>query len=130
MLKQITLGALIALGAATLAGISSLPAAAHDTRSVRVSQHGGLSISISRFRRDRPYAGDSRYGPRRRFLKRVRRGAIVCFAKPSRRYAYRSGRRGQISVIPILTQSAGLPSTAQPLRSSPTKISWTISGLR
>jgi len=42
----------------------------------------------------------------------------------------KSGRRGQNSNTPILTQSAGLPSTAQPRCREPSKTSWQISGLR
>ena len=42
----------------------------------------------------------------------------------------RSGRRGQNSAIASFTQSAGLPSTAQPRRRSPSKTSLAISGLR
>ena len=93
MLKKITLAAFLALGAAPLAGISALPAAAHDIRSVGVSKHGGFSLSNDRFRRDRRGARISRHGPRRWFLKRARAGAIVCFKKPSRRHAYGFDRR-------------------------------------
>ncbi len=94
MLKKITLAAFVALGGTTLAGVSAPPAAADDTRSVRVLKHGGLSLATYKFRHVRRGARMSRHGPGRRFLKRVRRGAIACFKKPSPRRAAMFGRRG------------------------------------
>ncbi len=93
MLKKITLAAFVALGAAALAGTSALPAAADNIRAVRVFKHGNFSLATYQFRRDRRGPRISRHGPRRRFLKRVRDGAIVCFRKPSRRHAHRFYRR-------------------------------------
>ena len=94
MLKKITLAAFVALGAATLAGVSALPAASDDTRSVRVFKHGDLSLATFKFRHVRRGARISRHGPGRRFLNHVRRGAIACFVKSSPRRAARFGRRG------------------------------------
>ena len=93
MLKKITLAALVAVGAITLAGISAPPAAADNFASIRVSHHGVLELATYQFRHDRRGAGKSRHGPRRRFLKRVRNGATVCFKKRSRRHASRFDRR-------------------------------------
>ncbi|MCZ6814009.1 MAG: hypothetical protein O7F14_08130, partial [Alphaproteobacteria bacterium] len=75
MLKKITLAAFLALGAATLSGISALPAAAHNTRSVGVLEHRGFSLATYQFRHVRRGGRISRHGPRRRFLRRVRSGA-------------------------------------------------------
>lgn len=97
MLKKITLAAFVALGTATLAGMSALPAAADNIRSVRVFEHGGFSYGVDKPRRDRRRGRISRRGPHWKFLKRVRNGGIVCFAKRSRRGAYRFDRRGHRS---------------------------------
>ncbi len=94
MLNKITLAAFLALGAATLSGISALPAAAQNTRSVGVLEHRGFSLATHQFRHVRRGGRISRHGPRRRFLRRVRSGAIACFRKPSRRHATRFDRRG------------------------------------
>ena len=94
MLNKITLAAFLALGAATLSGISALPAAAQDTRSVGVLEHRGFSLATHQFRQVRRGGRISRHGPRRRVLRRVRSGAIACFRKPSRRHATRFDRRG------------------------------------
>ncbi len=94
MLNKITLAAFLALGAATLSGISALPAAAQDTRSVGVLEHRGFSLATHQFRQVRRGGRISRHGPRRRFLRRVRSGAIACFRKPSWRRATRIERRG------------------------------------
>lgn len=94
MLKKITLAAFLALGAATLSGISALPAAAHNTRSVGVLEHRGFSLATYQIRHDRRGGRISRHGPRRRFLRGVRSGAIVCFKKPSWRHATWFDRRG------------------------------------
>jgi hypothetical protein len=93
MLKKITLAAIVALGTATLAGMSAPPAAADNIRSLRVFEHGGFSYASNQFRHDRRGDRVSRHGPRWKFLKRVRNGRVVCFAKPSRRGAYRFDRR-------------------------------------
>ena len=94
MLKKITLAALVAFGAATLAGVSAPPAAADNIRSVGAFGPGGWSLAIYQVRHDRRGPRMSRHGPRRRFLKGVRRGAIVCFRTSSWRRAARFGRRG------------------------------------
>lgn len=94
MLNKITLAAFLALGAATLSGISALPAAAQNTRSVGVLEHRGFSLATHQFRHVRRGGRISRHGPRRRFLRRVRSGAIACFRKPSRRHATWFDRRG------------------------------------
>jgi hypothetical protein len=94
MLKKITLAAFVALGTATLAGMSALPASAENIRSVGVLEHGGFSYAAYRVRRDRDGDRVSGLGPSWKFLKCVRHGRIVCFAKPSRRGAYRFDRRG------------------------------------
>ena len=94
MLNKITLAAFLALGAATLSGISALPAAAHNTRSVGVLEHRGFSLATHQFRHVRRGGRISRHGPRRRFLRRVRSGAIACFRKPSWRHATWIERRG------------------------------------
>ena len=94
MLNKITLAAFLALGAATLSGISALPAVAQNTRSVGVLEHRGFSLATHQFRHVRRGGRISRHGPRRRFLRRVRSGAIACFRKPSRRHATRFDRRG------------------------------------
>lgn len=94
MLNKITLAAFLALGAATLSGISALPAAANNTRSVGVLEHRGFSLATHQFRHVRRGGRISRHGPRRRFLRRVRSGAIACFRKPSWRRATRFDRRG------------------------------------
>jgi hypothetical protein len=93
-LKKITLAAIVALGTATLTGMSAPPAAADNIRSVRVFEHGGFSYASYRFQRDRRDVRASRHGASRKFLKRVRNGRVVCFAKPSRRGADRFDRRG------------------------------------
>jgi len=97
MLKKITLAAFVALGTATLAGMSALPAAADNIRSVRVFEHGGFPFGVDKPRRDRHSDRISRHGPHWKFLKRVRNGGIVCFAKPSRRGTYRFDHRGHRS---------------------------------
>ena len=94
MLKKITLAALVAFGAATLAGISAPPAVADNFGSVRISKHGVFALANYRIRHDRRGRRMSRTSPRRRFLKRVRSGAIACFKKSPRRRAARFGRRG------------------------------------
>jgi hypothetical protein len=96
-LKKITLAAFVVLGTATLAGISALPAAADNMRSVRVFEYGGFSYGVVRHGRDRYSVAVSRHGPRSKFLKRVRNGRIVCFAKRSPRGTYRFDRRGHRS---------------------------------
>ena len=55
---------------------------------------------------------------------------IPRFSPPLMPLTTRSGRRGQNSDIASFTQSAGLPSTAQPRRRSPSNTSLAISGLR
>ena len=52
------------------------------------------------------------------------------FSPPLMPLTIRSGGCGQNSPIASFTQSAGLPSTAQPRRRSPSKTSFAISGVR
>ncbi|MCZ6740988.1 MAG: hypothetical protein O7D27_02380 [Alphaproteobacteria bacterium] len=94
MLKKITLAAFLALGATTLAGMSALPAAAEDSRRVGVLEHRGFSLATYQFGQVRRGTRISRHGAHRRFLRRVRSGAIACFKKPSWRRATRIERRG------------------------------------
>ncbi len=93
MLKKITLAVLLGLGAATLTGVSVPDARADDNRSQRVFKHGNPMQATFRFYQGRRNVRPNRHGTNRRFLKRVRRGAIVCFKKPSRRHAQRANQR-------------------------------------
>lgn len=94
MLKNITLAALVALGSATLTGVSAQPAAADGYHAGVVYYQGHVRGGV--YHRDygwrRVWMG--RHGPRGRFLKRVRHGRVVCFKSRPWRANYRSDRRG------------------------------------
>ncbi|MDH3240000.1 MAG: hypothetical protein OEO83_04970 [Alphaproteobacteria bacterium] len=93
MLKNITLAALVALGAASLTGVSTQPAAADGYRGGGVYHYGHVSGGV--YHRDYGWRRVrlGRHGPRRGFLKRVRQGRVVCFKTRPWRAAYRSDGR-------------------------------------
>ncbi len=94
MLKKITLAVLLGLGAVTLTGVSAPDARADDNRATGVFKLGDSVQATFRFHQGRRNVRPNRHGTNRRFLKRVRRGAIVCFKKPSRRHGQRAPQRG------------------------------------
>lgn len=94
MLKNITLAALVALGAAAVTGASTQPAAADGYRAGVVYHNGHVRAGV--YHRDHGWRSVrvGRHGPRAGFLRRVRHGRVVCFKTRPWRAAYRSDRRG------------------------------------
>jgi hypothetical protein len=93
MLKNVTLAALVAIGAATATGVSAQPAAADGYHAGVVYHNGHVRGGV--YHRDHGWRGVrmGRYGPRAGFLKRVRQGRVVCFKTRPWRAARRFDRR-------------------------------------
>lgn len=89
MLRKITLAAIVALGAAPLAGFAVHPAAAEGVRTSKVSGPGVFERKVYHHRRHWRSHRFHRRAPRARFLARVRHGDVVCYRARHPQYWHR-----------------------------------------